>query len=348
MLNKIKKAFSKDLWIVLLDIFAVNVSYFLALLIRFYVNFRFRPTVSYLLMDFYTFAPFYTAFCIIVFYCFHLYGGMWQYAGLDDMNRIIKANVITTLGHVLGTVFFIKRMPITYYVIGAFLQFVFIIAIRFSYKFFNLEKARIQNRNAPAINVMVVGLGEVGQKIINQVQANKALKAVCYVDSDISNDGRLFNGIPVVGGIDRIDSAISEYNVQSAFIADQQLTKQQRLDIQVICEKNKVEIHDYTGYLSNTDDAAALSGVLNAIKGPVTIVLYGEETNFDNGYQALKELTDSYSIQAISSKDDTTIIEIRSNQQIVFVLDGDKEEAFVGYDAWSQRHREAEAKENKH
>ena len=93
-MKKIWDTISKDLWVVLLDIVAVNAAYFLALIIRFYVNFRFRPTLSYLLMDFYTFAPFYTIICLIVFYCFRLYGGLWMYAGLDDMNRIILAKAI--------------------------------------------------------------------------------------------------------------------------------------------------------------------------------------------------------------------------------------------------------------
>ena len=65
-MNKIK---GKDWLIILLDIIAVNAAYFLALLLRFYVNYEFRPTVSFYLTDFTSFAPFYTVLCIIVFCC---------------------------------------------------------------------------------------------------------------------------------------------------------------------------------------------------------------------------------------------------------------------------------------
>ena len=47
-----------------------------------------------------------------------LYGGMWRYAGLNDMNRIIGANFCTTVVMVMGTLLFIRRMQITYYAIG--------------------------------------------------------------------------------------------------------------------------------------------------------------------------------------------------------------------------------------
>ena len=58
---------------------------------RFYVGSEFRPTVSYLLGDFSHFAPWYTIACIVIFAVFRLYGGMWRYAGINDMNRIILA-----------------------------------------------------------------------------------------------------------------------------------------------------------------------------------------------------------------------------------------------------------------
>lgn len=76
------------------------------------MNFEFRPTVSYYMTDFWKFAPFYTVICIIVFAVCRLYGGMWRYAGLNDMNRIITASVITAVLQVIGTCLFIRRMGI--------------------------------------------------------------------------------------------------------------------------------------------------------------------------------------------------------------------------------------------
>ena len=142
-MNKIK---GKDWLILVLDIIAVNAAYFLALLLRFYVNYEFRPTVSFYLTDFLTFAPFYTVLCIAVFFFFRLYGGMWQYAGINDMNRIIGASVVTAVLHVVGTALFIRRMPITYYIIGAILQFLFITLIRFGYRIWLVEKKKIASR----------------------------------------------------------------------------------------------------------------------------------------------------------------------------------------------------------
>jgi hypothetical protein len=136
------------------------------------VNFELRPTVTYYLTDFYKFAPFYTVVAIIIFVLFKLYGGMWRYAGINDMNRIIGANAVTLLLQILGTVFFVCRMPITYYVIGAILQFFFITIIRFAYRILLVEKKKAAARKSTATPAVIIGAGETGRKAINHLEDN--------------------------------------------------------------------------------------------------------------------------------------------------------------------------------
>ena len=92
-MKKIWNGLTKDLWIVLLDILVVNFAYFLAVLVRFYIkSFEFRSVMGTYMNAWATFAPFYTVLCVAVFALFSLYGGMWRYAGINDMNRVIGAN----------------------------------------------------------------------------------------------------------------------------------------------------------------------------------------------------------------------------------------------------------------
>ena len=91
-----------DLWVILLDIIAVNISHFLALLIRFFVGGKFYLTLRTLPYIYSKFAPFYTIFCLLVFFFFKLYGGMWRYAGLNDINRIAGASVVTFIAEKEG------------------------------------------------------------------------------------------------------------------------------------------------------------------------------------------------------------------------------------------------------
>lgn len=120
--QKLKSRLRSDLWVVLLDIIAVNGAYLLALLIRFYVHFKFISGIGNFREYYLQFTPYYTLACLLVFYICGLYGGMWRYAGISDVYRIVLANVITSIIQVAGTKLLFHGMPTGYYIVGGFLQ----------------------------------------------------------------------------------------------------------------------------------------------------------------------------------------------------------------------------------
>lgn len=318
-MKKIRDIIARDLWIVLLDILAVNLSYFLALLVRFYVNFEFRPTVTYYLTDWLHFTPFYTILCIIVFALFKLYGGMWRFAGINDMNRIIGANAITTLIQIVGTALFIRRMPITYYVIGAILQFLFLSLIRFGYRILLVEKKKVASKNSPAIPTLIIGAGETGRKAINHLEESTAFRPVVVVDK--KNAGKTLNGIPVV---EDLDKALQK--VQAVFVADPTLDAKERKAIKEKTESLNLELQDYTGYLSNLGGKVPLASLLELTNGIVSVTVDGQENKYESGEAALKALTGRYEVAAISDLK----VELKKPNTI----------AYAGYEAWAQQHKE--------
>ena len=102
-----------DAFIILLDIAAVNASYIAALYMRFWGLTQTEYLHLYL-SAYLRFAPFYTVACIGIFTLCRLYSGMWKFAGMHDLNRIIFASVATCVVHVVGTAAFVKKMPLTY------------------------------------------------------------------------------------------------------------------------------------------------------------------------------------------------------------------------------------------
>ena len=317
-MKKIWNGIAKDLWIVLLDIVAVNAAYFLALLVRFYVNSEFRPTVSYYLTDFWRFAPFYTVLAILTFALIRLYGGMWNYAGLNDMNRIIGANVITAVIQIVGTCLFIRRMPITYYLIGALLQFVLISLIRFGYRILLVEKKKVAGRNTPTVPTMIIGAGETARKAIHHLE-DTPFRASVIVDE--KSAGKTLDGITVTGDL---DSALE--SVRAVFIADPNLSAEKRAEIKGKCDEKQIELQDYTGYLSNLGGRIPVSGLLEMAKGPVTLVIDDHQTEYASGEEALASLRDRYDIEAIEGA--------------VFHLKKPSSTAYVGYEAWAKQHKE--------
>lgn len=125
-----------SLYLVVYDIIAVNFSYFAALFLRF--DMRISSIPPEYLHAFIMFAPFYTVFALTVFRFLRLYNSLWQFASFDELNRIISSSVITTVFQMLFMTCLIVRMPVSYYIFGALIQFAMIVGIRFSYRYINL------------------------------------------------------------------------------------------------------------------------------------------------------------------------------------------------------------------
>ena len=93
-----------------MDVIAVNAAFLLVLFLRYYVHSTFLSYAKRFVSVYLRFAPFYTVLCIVVFALFRLYNGIWRYASLSEMNRIVAANAVTAALNVLGTLIFFERM----------------------------------------------------------------------------------------------------------------------------------------------------------------------------------------------------------------------------------------------
>lgn len=259
-MDKIKRFFKYDFFIMLLDIVAVNASYFLALLLRFSINNRLDPLIEKYLYTVIHFAPIYTVICIILFIVFRLYGGMWRYAGIRDVNRIVFANVITAVIHIIATVLFIQRMPISYYFMGAAMQMAAVGFIRFAYRLAVLEKRQIGK--AKAINALVIGTKENGSQTIKLLNIGIQYRPVAIIDSSNKNAGMMMDGIPVYGS-DDFASVVTKNKIKAVFLADATVDKEHRKAIIRFCKDNKLQFRDYSSFFSYQGDVDSFNEFVN-------------------------------------------------------------------------------------
>ena len=292
-MKRVWNAIARDLWVIVLDIVAVNASYFLALLIRFYVNFQLRPVaMDRYLPNFIAFAPWFTVISLAVFAAWRLYGGLWRYAGINDMNRIIGANLCTAAIQVAGSLLFFTRMPITYYLIGAMLQFLLVTTIRFAYRVLLAEKKKINALRGKRIPTVIVGAGENGRRVAKSLEESDVYRPIAVIGSK----NGVMDGIPIVTLAEMPDA-------KAVFIADPLLPSAERQRIKALADARQIEFHEYTGFFSNLGGKLSLTELLATIHTPLTLVLNGEKKQFSCGEDALQALTDKYSVSEISGED---------------------------------------------
>ena len=293
MLDRIKKWMRSNLWIVLFDIIAVNGAYLLALLIRFYVHFRFTSAIGDFREYYLQFTPYYTVICLVVFYVCGLYNGMWRYAGLDDMNRIILANVITAAVQFFGTRLFVGRMPTSYYIIGSLLQFVLVAAIRFANRFLYVRRQRAEKLKTWSIPAMVVGSGDAGMEFTRYLESNSPFQVVVMVGE---HSGKTMDGIPIVD-YSSIPSQIQYHGISTLFIADESLSQAQREEIRKAGKG--IEVRDYLEYLSALPGCMPMGTLLGIVEGPVTVTVDGVDRSFSNIQECKSALGDGYIVRGI-------------------------------------------------
>ena len=215
--------------LVLYDMFAVSAAYFAALLLRFDMRFSMIPELYF--DPWLDFAPFYAVYCVIIFWALRLYKSIWRFASITELQRIILATLITTVVHAGVITIVMQRMPISYYLIGAILQFFLIVGIRFAYRFVLLLRA--STRKDARSRVLLVGAGSAGQIILRDIKRTGGVRenVVCIIDDNPNKWNREVEGVPVVGGRESIPEAVREFDVDKIYVAIPSASAAERRDI---------------------------------------------------------------------------------------------------------------------
>ena len=156
------------IYLVVYDIIAVTLAYFMALLLRFDFAFSHIPIIY--LQTWAVFAPFYAIICVLVFWRARLYRSIWRFASFTELMRITQASIATSIIQIIGTRivitmiarstgYNINRMPASYIILGGLFQFILIVGIRFSYRFILLLRAS-RDKKASS-NIMLIGLNSI-------------------------------------------------------------------------------------------------------------------------------------------------------------------------------------------
>lgn len=233
------------LYLMAYDAIIVNMAYFMALCLRFDLHFHSIPEIY--LSPYLVFAPFYTIFCLFLFWKLKLYQSIWQYASVAEANRIILATGISSTVHILLITLLLQRMPLSYYILGALFQFVLIAFIRFIYRFLFWERAKHSNSATdiiPSSRILLIGAGDAGQIILRDIQRSKLThgKVCAIIDDDPDKWERSISGVPIVGGRDEILSAVKKYNINKIYFTIPSTSAETRRDILNICKETQCQI----------------------------------------------------------------------------------------------------------
>lgn len=229
------------------DFLAVTVSYFAALWIRF--DCRYASIPGEYLKPFYQTILIYAIFCVFVFWVLRLYKSIWRFASYTELIRIIFATAITGIVNMAAMLLFVKRMPISYFIFGVFLQFGLTLGIRFAYRFVLLLRGRKAKNAGYEKRVMLIGAGSAGQMIFRDIKHAKETseKVYCFIDDNENKWGRYIDNVPVFGGREHIMEAVEKFGIEKIYVAIPSAKPEDKRDILRICNETSCELMNLPG-----------------------------------------------------------------------------------------------------
>ena len=260
--HQIKKRFGVEHWhlvsvfLLLFDLAAIAGAYFLALWLRFDCQFNEIPEMYF--TPWLNFAPIYAIVGVVVFWRLHLYRSIWRFASFVELERIFAGSMALSIFHAVCITIFFRRMPITYYIFGAGIQFMLVLSVRFAYRFVLLERSKKARatQKAMASRVMLIGAGAAGQMILHDLNnAPEIMEYVCCIVDDNRNKwGRYIDGVPIVGGRDDILLNVEKYKIEKIYLAIPSASAEQRRDILDICKETSCELKNLPSVYELVDD----------------------------------------------------------------------------------------------
>ena len=237
------------IFLIVYDLAVVTGAYFLALWLRF--DCRFSEIPHEYLTACVKFSPIYAIVSIAVLWKMNLYRSIWRFASFIELERVAMSSVVLGLFHTIGITVLFLRMPITYYIMGAAIQFLFILFVRFAYRFVLLERSKRARavESAMASRVMLIGAGAAGQMILRDLHGAKEVneRVCCIIDDNKNKWDRFLDGVPIVGGRDDILLNVEKYKIEKIFLAIPSATAEQRRDILDICKETRCELKNLPG-----------------------------------------------------------------------------------------------------
>ena len=249
------------------DVMAINISYFLALWIRFDGVFSEIPEKY--LDPYVYFIPIYTVISLAIFCLARMYHSIWEYVSIRELMRTAIGSIATSTVHIVLITVIFGRMPLSYYLWGTCFQLVLLLASRFSYRIFtampqlfgtDTEETHSYHR------VMIIGAGDAGRMLLENIQKTRANKdsVICIIDDDPNKQNRYFDGVRIVGGRDDILHSVEKYNIDRIYIAMPSASKENIRDIVNICKETGCEtktLPDFYQYVNSGITAGALKEV---------------------------------------------------------------------------------------
>lgn len=229
--------FSRSALVFLSDVSLAAFAWWGAFLLRF--NFSIPPDfVSSMLYA----MPFIVAMQAVVFRMFGLYQGIWRFASLPDLQRLVRAiGAVAVLGPVAVWLLQGKGVvPRSVYVLDPILLLLTMGGGRFAYRAWR-EQREFGSLMAKGKPVLILGASETAAGLMRELRRSGQWRVVGLLDDNPAKHNRTLYGLKVLGAVSDLERHARELKVAHAIIAMPADSHEKRRDAANACVRAGVK-----------------------------------------------------------------------------------------------------------
>ena len=208
-----------------------------------------------------------------VFWYFGLYRGVWRFASIPDLMRIVKA-VVVGVALCAVAVFLLTRMagiPRSVFPLHALLLVLLLGGPRLAYRW--LKDQHLYYRDEK--RVLIVGAGRAGELLVRDLLRDRShgYHPVGFVDDDREKKGREIHGVRVLDYSKRIPEVVERLRIDLILIALPSANSAQMRRLVRLCERSGAAMRT----LPRLQDLVSGRATVNALRAIAIEDLLGRE-----------------------------------------------------------------------
>ncbi len=165
-----------------------------------------------------------------------VYRGLCRYTSLADLLRVARGATIGVVASVVYLVFAtrFRGLSRTVFVLDWILLTGLVGGSRLA---FRLLDELLRGRRDDLRPVLIYGAGDGGELALRELRNNRALarRAMGFLDDDPGKTGTRIHGVPVLGGLDRLDDLLATHPIQEVVVASRKIPPERLRRLRVIC-----------------------------------------------------------------------------------------------------------------
>ena len=201
--------------VILHDIFAAALAWAFAYWLRF--NFDIPDTQ---VDGMFSTLPLVIVMQAVAFHLFGLYQGIWRFASLPDLKRIIFAVGLSAMAIPAVLLMFpsLGSVPRSVLVLQPLILVLIMGGGRFIYRAWRDGHFSF-SAGPDGCSVLIIGAGDAGASLVRELSARPEWRVVGFVDDDLAKQGRRLGDIPIRGKIEDIKSVVALTGASHAIVA---------------------------------------------------------------------------------------------------------------------------------